>query len=91
MDVFLAEPRGFCAGVIRAVSVVRNTLAQYGAPVYVRHEIVHNKHVIAELEKAGAVFIENLNEIQDLNGNLFGARGSPFRNGRGKTARPDGD
>ena len=67
MDVFLAEPRGFCAGVIRAVSIVREALRKYGAPVYVRHEIVHNKHVIAELEKAGAVFIEDLNEIQDLN------------------------
>ncbi len=74
----MAEPRGFCAGVIRAISLVRQALQKYGAPVYVRHEIVHNKHVIDELKKAGAVFIEDLSEIKDCSRPLiFSAHGVP--------------
>lgn len=66
MDIYLAEPRGFCAGVCRAISIVEETLKQYGAPVYVRHEIVHNRHVIEDLKQKGVIFIEELSEA-DLN------------------------
>lgn len=66
MDIYLAEPRGFCAGVRRAISIVEEALKQYGAPVYVRHEIVHNRHVIEDLKQKGVIFIEELSEA-DLN------------------------
>ncbi len=64
-DIYLAAPRGFCAGVKRAVDIVENALRDYGAPVFVRHEIVHNRHVVENLRRKGAVFIENLEEIKD--------------------------
>lgn len=64
-DIYLASPRGFCAGVKRAVAIVEKTLHQYGAPVFVRHEIVHNKYVVENLKQKGAVFIEELSEIND--------------------------
>ena len=57
-QILLISPRGFCAGVTRAVDVVLETLKQYGSPVYVKHEIVHNKHVIRDLEQKGTIFIE---------------------------------
>ncbi len=63
MDVLLANPRGFCAGVERAIDIVERALEQYGAPIYVRHEIVHNKYVVDDLRKKGAVFVEELDEI----------------------------
>lgn len=75
MDIYLAEPRGFCAGVRRAIFMVENALAQYGAPVYVRHEIVHNKHVIADLTAKGAVFIEELDEADSRRPVIFSAHG----------------
>lgn len=75
MDIYLAEPRGFCAGVRRAIFMVENALAQYGAPVYVRHEIVHNKHVIADLTAKGAVFIEELDEADSHRPVIFSAHG----------------
>ncbi|MBW2289533.1 MAG: 4-hydroxy-3-methylbut-2-enyl diphosphate reductase, partial [Deltaproteobacteria bacterium] len=59
MDILLANPRGFCAGVDRAIEIVEIALTRYGAPVYVRHEIVHNRHVVDELREKGAVFIED--------------------------------
>ena len=59
-DIFLASPRGFCAGVERAIETVKQCLEKYRKPVYVLHEIVHNMHVIDELEKSGAIFVENL-------------------------------
>lgn len=62
MDIYLAEPRGFCAGVRRAIGIVEEALTSYGAPVYVRHEIVHNKHVIENLKQKGVIFIEDLSE-----------------------------
>lgn len=61
--VLLAKPRGFCAGVVRAIDIVEQALQRYGAPVYVRHEIVHNKHVVAELRAKGAVFVEEVDEV----------------------------
>lgn len=63
MKVILAQPRGFCAGVVRAVDTVEQALKHHGAPVYVRHEIVHNQHVVDDLRAKGARFVENLNEV----------------------------
>ena len=60
MRVLLAQPRGFCAGVVRAIDIVNRSLEKFGAPVYVRHEIVHNRHVVETLERRGAVFVESL-------------------------------
>jgi 4-hydroxy-3-methylbut-2-enyl diphosphate reductase len=63
MKVVLAQPRGFCAGVVRAIEIVERALEKYGAPVYVRHEIVHNKHVVESLKAKGARFVDELSEI----------------------------
>src|SRR5881398_3678966 len=65
MKVILAQPRGFCAGVVRAIQIVELALKRYGAPVYVRHEIVHNRHVVESLKAKGAVFVEELDEIPE--------------------------
>lgn len=65
LTIYLCSPRGFCAGVVRAIDIVLRTLAMYGPPVYVRHEIVHNKYVVESLKKKGAVFIQELDEIVD--------------------------
>ena len=75
LDVYLAEPRGFCTGVQRAVGMVEDALKQYGAPVFVRHEIVHNKFVIENLKKKGAVFIDELAEVPDNRPVVFSAHG----------------
>src|SRR5579862_8315110 len=63
MQVILAQPRGFCAGVVRAIEIVERALAKYGPPVYVRHEIVHNRYVVDVLKLKGAVFVEDISEI----------------------------
>ena len=65
LKILLASPRGFCAGVDRAIQIVEKALVKYGAPVYVRHEIVHNKYVVEGLRDKGAVFVESLDEIPD--------------------------
>jgi len=76
--ILLAAPRGFCAGVERAIEIVKKSIAKYGAPIYVRHEIVHNKHVVDSLKKIGAIFVEELNEIQDKSRPvIFSAHGVP--------------
>ncbi|MCE1234838.1 MAG: 4-hydroxy-3-methylbut-2-enyl diphosphate reductase [Hyphomicrobiales bacterium] len=78
LDILLAAPRGFCAGVDRAVQIVERALAEYGAPVYVRHEIVHNRFVVDGLKKRGAVFVEELDEIPDRTRPVvFSAHGVP--------------
>lgn len=78
MTILLAAPRGFCAGVDRAIQIVERTLARFGAPVYVRHEIVHNRYVVDGLKASGAVFVESLDEIPD-DGRpvIFSAHGVP--------------
>ena len=75
MRVILAQPRGFCAGVIRAIEIVERSLEKFGAPVYVRHEIVHNRHVVERLERMGAVFVDELDEIPDGAVTIFSAHG----------------
>ncbi|WP_131118245.1 4-hydroxy-3-methylbut-2-enyl diphosphate reductase [Lichenihabitans psoromatis] len=75
MKVVLAQPRGFCAGVVRAVEIVENALVQHGAPVYVRHEIVHNRHVVESLEQKGARFVKDVSEIPDGAVTIFSAHG----------------
>jgi 4-hydroxy-3-methylbut-2-en-1-yl diphosphate reductase len=75
IQVLLARPRGFCAGVERAIEIVERALERYGAPVYVRHEIVHNKHVVNSLKDKGAVFVKELDEIPDDAVTIFSAHG----------------
>jgi 4-hydroxy-3-methylbut-2-enyl diphosphate reductase len=78
IKILLAAPRGFCAGVERAIEIVKKSIIKYGAPVYVRHEIVHNKHVVDGLKKIGAIFVEELAEIQDKTRPvIFSAHGVP--------------
>ena len=77
LTLMLANPRGFCAGVDRAIQIVEIALRKYGAPVYVRHEIVHNRFVVESLEKAGAVFVEDLDEVPDGVPVVFSAHGVP--------------
>ena len=78
IKILLAAPRGFCAGVVRAIEIVEKSLKKYGSPVYVRHEIVHNKHVVDDLKKKGAIFVEELSEIKDASRPvIFSAHGVP--------------
>ena len=78
IKILLAAPRGFCAGVVRAIDIVEKVLDKYGAPVYVRHEIVHNKHVVDDLKKKGAIFVEELSEVEDKSRPVvFSAHGVP--------------
>ena len=77
LQVVLAQPRGFCAGVVRAIDIVERALAQYGPPVYVRHEIVHNRHVVDSLISKGARFVEELSEVPDGAITIFSAHGVP--------------
>ena len=78
LKIYLAAPRGFCAGVDRAIEIVKKSIDKFGAPVYVRHEIVHNKHVVEGLKKIGAIFVEELDEIKDKSRPvIFSAHGVP--------------
>ncbi len=77
LTIFLASPRGFCAGVDRAIQIVEQTIKKYGEPVYVRHEIVHNRHVVERLEKMGAVFVDELEDCPDDRPVVFSAHGVP--------------
>jgi 4-hydroxy-3-methylbut-2-enyl diphosphate reductase len=76
-EIVLAEPRGFCAGVDRAIEIVERALDKFGAPIYVRHEIVHNTHVVEDLRRRGAIFIEDLNEVPAGATLVFSAHGVP--------------
>ena len=78
LNIYLAGPRGFCAGVDRAIEMVKEALKKYGKPVYVRHEIVHNKYVVENLKAEGAIFVEELDEIKDKSRPvIFSAHGVP--------------
>lgn len=77
MDIYLASPRGFCAGVVLAIDLVEIALEKYGAPVYVKHQIVHNPVVVSEVEAKGAITVENVSEIPDNSVVVFSAHGSP--------------
>ena len=78
LKILLAAPRGFCAGVDRAIEIVKKSIKKYGAPVYVRHEIVHNKHVVDSLKKISAIFVDELEEIKDKTRPvIFSAHGVP--------------
>lgn len=75
MQILLANPRGFCAGVDRAISIVERALEMYGAPIYVRHEVVHNRYVVSSLRERGAIFIEEISEVPDNAILIFSAHG----------------
>jgi 4-hydroxy-3-methylbut-2-enyl diphosphate reductase len=77
MKVYLGVPRGFCAGVVRAIDIVELALQKFGAPVYVKHEIVHNPHVVTSLEEKGAITVEDVDEIPEGANVVFSAHGSP--------------
>ena len=76
-EILLAQPRGFCAGVDRAISIVNQALEQFGAPIYVRHEIVHNKYVVDDLRSRGAIFIDDLEKVPKGATLVFSAHGVP--------------
>jgi 4-hydroxy-3-methylbut-2-enyl diphosphate reductase len=86
MDILLANPRGFCAGVDRAIEIVERALEIYGAPIYVRHEVVHNRHVVERLRSLGAVFVDELQQVPDAAIVIFSAHGVS-RAVRGEAAR----
>ena len=77
MKVYLGVPRGFCAGVVRAIDLVDLALKKYGAPIYVKHQIVHNPHVVSDLEDKGAITVEEVEEIPRGSRVVFSAHGSP--------------
>ena len=87
MDVVLSSPRGFCAGVVRAIEVVELCLAKFGPPVYVKHQIVHNPYVVASLERKGAITVENVEEIPSESVVVFSAHGSAPEDFRKAEAR----
>jgi 4-hydroxy-3-methylbut-2-enyl diphosphate reductase len=74
-EILMAQPRGFCAGVDRAINIVNEALNRFGAPIYVRHEIVHNAYVVNELRERGAVFVEHLHEVPKGGIVVFSAHG----------------
>ena len=65
MDILLANPRGFCAGVDRAIEIVERAIQLFGAPIYVRHEVVHNRYVVDDLKQKGAIFVDELDQVPD--------------------------
>jgi 4-hydroxy-3-methylbut-2-enyl diphosphate reductase len=78
VEIILANPRGFCAGVERAIEIVEHALTRFGAPIYVRHEVVHNKFVVSELKAKGAIFVEEIDEVPDHGTVIFSAHGVPL-------------
>jgi len=88
MEILLANPRGFCAGADRAIEIVQRALQIYGAPIYVRHEVVHNRYVVDSLKQAGAIFVDELDEIPENSTVIFSAHGVP-QSVREEAARRD--
>ena len=100
ITIHLASPRGFCAGVDRAIEIVKKTINKFGPPIYVRHEIVHNNHVVEDLKKQGVIFIEELEEMVSLiaptlrrvwntvGGTSGGGGGSHNNSGAGSSSSP---
>lgn len=88
MQVILAQPRGFCAGVKRAIEIVSRAIEVYGAPLYVRHEIVHNRTVVEELKAKGAIFVDDISEVPDSSTLIFSAHGVPRSVSEEAHARP---
>ena len=80
ININLANPRGFCAGVDRAIMIVEKALEKFGAPIYVRHEVVHNKYVIDDLKKKGAIFVEEIEEIPEGSHVIYSAHGVSKKN-----------
>jgi 4-hydroxy-3-methylbut-2-enyl diphosphate reductase len=78
VEILLSNPRGFCAGVERAIEIVERALARFGAPIYVRHEVVHNKFVVSELKAKGAIFVDEIDEVPDHGTVIFSAHGVPL-------------
>ena len=78
MKILRASPRGFCAGVDRAIEIVERALEQIGAPIYVRHEVVHNRFVVNRLKEAGAIFVDELEDVPDHQTVIFSAHGVPL-------------
>ena len=77
MKVYLGTPRGFCAGVVRAIEIVENAIEKFGAPIYIKHEIVHNKYVVQALGRKGAITVEDVDDIPNGSSVIFSAHGSP--------------
>src|ERR1700722_6003693 len=77
MKLLLSKPRGFCAGVVRAIEIVERAIEIWGPPIYVKHEIVHNQHVVDDLRKKGAVFIEDLSDVPAGSRLIYSAHGVP--------------
>ncbi len=77
LTILLSSPRGFCAGVDRAIQIVETAIEKYGPPIYVRHEIVHNKEVVKSLERKGAIFVNELEEVPESGRVIFSAHGVP--------------
>ena len=78
INLYLASPRGFCAGVDRAVKIVEQAIKKYGSPIYVRHEIVHNKDVVKSLESLGAIFVDEITDAPENSTIIFSAHGVPI-------------
>ena len=77
MHLYLAVPRGFCAGVVRAIEIVNKALEIYGSPVYIKHQIVHNNYVVSDLENKGAITVDNIEDVPNGSTVIFSAHGSP--------------
>ena len=75
MKIYLANPRGFCAGVDRAIEIVERAIEKHGSPIYVRHEVVHNKYVVDNLKNKGAIFVDEISEVPDGSVVIFSAHG----------------